>query len=150
MPRTEAVPDTIGPGAKWFTTTHWTVILSAKEGDSPQAIDAMEKLCRTYWGAVYAFIRREGHDAEDARDLTQEFFAQFLAKDHLKHLRHQQGRFRSFMLTFVKHFLSAERARARAQKRAAEWSCSRWIVVPKKNGGWSKRGRILARNRCLI
>src|SRR5262249_36661676 len=119
MPRTETVPETIGPGAKWFATTHWTVILSAKEGDSPQAIDAMEKLCRTYWGAVYAFIRREGHNAEDARDLTQEFFAQFLAKEHLKHLRHQQGKFRSFLLTFVKHFLSAQRAKARAQKRGA-------------------------------
>jgi RNA polymerase sigma-70 factor (ECF subfamily) len=79
----------------------------------------MEKLCRTYWAPVYAFIRREGHDREDARDLTQEFFAQLLAKDYLRHLRHQRGKFRSFLLTFVKHFLSAQRAKARAQKRGA-------------------------------
>jgi RNA polymerase sigma-70 factor (ECF subfamily) len=105
------------PRAQWFATTHWSVVLAAKDGDSPLAAEAMERLCRTYWAPVYAFIRREGQDATAAQDLTQEFFANFLAKDYLGHLRHQRGRFRSFLLTFVKHFLSGERAKARAQKR---------------------------------
>src|SRR5437867_10449751 len=107
------------PEAKWFTTTHWSVVLAAKEGGSARADEAMESLCCTYWPPLYAFIRREGHEPEEARDLTQEFFAQLLAKDYLGLLRHQRGKFRSFLLTFVKHFLCAERAKARAQKRGA-------------------------------
>jgi RNA polymerase sigma-70 factor (ECF subfamily) len=117
MPETRAEPEVVGAYAGSFATTHWTVVLAAKDRSSPDAFEAMEKLCRTYWGPVYGFIRRDGHDVEAARDLTQEFFAQLLAKDHLKHLRHQRGKFRSFLLTFVKHFLSSERAKARAQKR---------------------------------
>jgi RNA polymerase sigma factor (sigma-70 family) len=117
MPETRAEAESIGAYPGSFATTHWTVVLTAKDKASPQAAEAMEKLCRTYWGPVYAFIRREGHDAEESRDLTQGFFAQLLAKDHLKHLRDQRGKFRSFLLTFVKHFLNGERAKARAQKR---------------------------------
>src|SRR4029077_13665810 len=64
-----------------------------------------------------AYIRREGHSTTDAQDLTQEFFARLLAKDYLQHLRHQEGKFRSFLLTFVKRFLSDERDKAGAQKR---------------------------------
>ena len=100
-----------------FATTHWSVVLAAKSGGSPPADDAMEKLCRAYWPPLYAYIRREGHSATDAQDLTQEFFARLLAKDYLQHLRHQEGKFRSFLLTFVKHFLSDERDKAGAQKR---------------------------------
>ena len=117
MPETPTKAEPIGVRADYFATTHWTVILAARDGLSPHATEAMEKLCRAYWGPLYSFIRREGHDAEEARDLTQEFFAQLLAKDYLRHLRHQEGKFRSFLLTFVKHFLSGERAKARAQKR---------------------------------
>jgi RNA polymerase sigma-70 factor (ECF subfamily) len=100
-----------------FATTHWSVVLAAKSGDSPRADEAMEKLCRAYWPPLYAYIRREGHSATDAQDLTQEFFVRLLAKDYLQHLRHQEGKFRSFLLTFVKHFLSDERDKAGAQKR---------------------------------
>jgi len=108
------------PGAEhagWFQTTHWSVVLAARDNASPRAEDAMEKLCRTYWRPLYAYIRREGHDATDAQDLTQEFFARLLAKDYLQHLRHQEGKFRSFLLTFVKHFLADERDKAGARKR---------------------------------
>ena len=70
-----------------------------------------------YWHPVYAFIRRHGHGTEDCRDLTQEFFHRLLAKDYLQHLRHREGKFRSFLLTFVKRFLSDERDKAGAQKR---------------------------------
>jgi RNA polymerase sigma-70 factor (ECF subfamily) len=103
--------------AGWFATTHWSVVLRARDGESDQAREALGRLCRTYWPPLYAFIRREGHGVEDAQDLTQEFFARLVEKDWLNHLQHQRGRFRSFLLTFLKHFLSDERDRARAQKR---------------------------------
>lgn len=103
--------------AAWFVTTHWSVVLDAKGGDSERASEALERLCQIYWRPIYAFIRRNGHSPADAQDLTQEFFSRLLAKQYLRHLRDQRGKFRSFLLTFVKHFLSDERDRASAQKR---------------------------------
>ena len=104
-------------GGAWFVTTHWSVVLEAKGDDSARASEALEKLCKIYWRPVYAFIRRNGCNAADAQDLTQEFFLRLLSKEYLQHLRDQRGKFRSFLLTFVKHFLSDERDRASAQKR---------------------------------
>jgi RNA polymerase sigma factor (sigma-70 family) len=101
----------------WFATTHWSVVLAAKEGDAPSAATALEKLCRAYWPPLYAYIRREGHDATAAQDLTQEFFARLLERDYLARLDQQRGKFRSFLLAFVKHFLSEQREKAGAQKR---------------------------------
>jgi RNA polymerase sigma factor (sigma-70 family) len=101
----------------WFVTTHWSVVLEAKGSDPARASAALENLCQTYWRPLYTFIRRNGYSPADAQDLTQEFFAKLLSKDHLSHLRDQRGKFRSFLLTFVKHFLSDERDKARAQKR---------------------------------
>lgn len=112
-----AAPNTTSGGARWFATTHWSVVLTAKAGDSPEATAAMEKLCRTYWPPVFAFIRREGQDVATAQDLTQEFFARLLEKNHLSHLVHQRGKFRSFLLTLLKHFLSEQRRKMQAQKR---------------------------------
>jgi RNA polymerase sigma-70 factor (ECF subfamily) len=93
------------------------MVLAAREDGSPRAAEAMEKLCRTYWRPVYAYVRRQDHKPQEAEDLTQEFFARLLAKDYLQHLRHREGKFRSFLLTFVKHFLSDERDKAGARKR---------------------------------
>lgn len=107
--------DSAGPA--WFVTTHWSVVLDAKGSDPALAGAALEKLCQTYWRPLYTFIRRNGYSPADAQDLTQEFFAKLLSKDHLRHLRDQRGKFRSFLLTFVKHFLCDERDKARAQKR---------------------------------
>ena len=104
-------------GASHFTETHWSMVLAAKEKESLQRTEALEKLCRAYWRPLYAYIRGQGHNAHEAEDLTQEFFAKLLAKDYLQHLRHREGKFRSFLLTFVKHFLSDERDKAGAQKR---------------------------------
>jgi RNA polymerase sigma-70 factor (ECF subfamily) len=101
----------------WFVTTHWSVVLEAKGNDSARASEALERLCQIYWRPVYAFIRRNGYNVADAEDLTQEFFSRLLSKNYLRHLRDQRGKFRSFLLTFVKHFLSDERERASAQKR---------------------------------
>src|SRR5262245_2167208 len=100
-----------------FITTHWSVVLAARDGDSLGAAAALESLCQTYWRPLYAFIRREGYDATEAQDLTQEFFLRLISRNFLQHLRHQQGRFRSFLLTFVKHFLLDYREKAGAQKR---------------------------------
>jgi RNA polymerase sigma factor (sigma-70 family) len=110
-------PESQSAGGAWFVTTHWSIVLEAKGNDSTRAGDALEKLCRIYWRPLYAFIRRNGYNATDAQDLTQEFFARLLSKDYLRHLRDQRGKFRSFLLTFVKHFLSDERDKASAQKR---------------------------------
>jgi RNA polymerase sigma-70 factor (ECF subfamily) len=104
-------------GAQWFATTHWSVVLAAKQSDSAQAAAALEKLCRAYWRPLYAYIRRDGHDATEAQDLTQEFFARLLARDYLQHLRHQEGKFRSFLLAYLKNFLSEQRRKVGAQKR---------------------------------
>jgi RNA polymerase sigma factor (sigma-70 family) len=111
------LPSAEGAGQEWFVTTHWSVVLDAKGDDPARANEALEKLCRIYWRPVYAFIRRNGFTGIDAQDLTQEFFLRLCSKEYLRHLRDQRGKFRSFLLTFVKHFLSDERDRASAQKR---------------------------------
>src|SRR5215469_16323961 len=100
-----------------FATTHWTLVLAARERNSPQAHDALAALCRSYWFPLYAFIRRQGHSADEAQDLTQEFFARLLEKDFLGDVDRDKGRFRSFLLAACNHFLANERDRARAQKR---------------------------------
>jgi len=105
------------PKAQWFASTHWSVVLAAKEGDTDTAREAMERLCRAYWPPLYAFIRREGYGEAEAQDLTQEFFLRLIDRDFLQRLRHQQGKFRSFLLTFLKNFLMEQRGRASAQKR---------------------------------
>src|SRR5690242_5267696 len=95
--------------ARWFTTTHWSVVLTAKAGDSPQSSEALEKLCRAYWPPLYAFILRDGYSRADAQDLTQKFFEHLFAHGFLAHLKNQDGKFRSFLLTFLKNFLRDER-----------------------------------------
>jgi RNA polymerase sigma factor (sigma-70 family) len=102
---------------RWFTTTHWSVVLAAKEGESAAAGEALEKLCRTYWPPIYAFVRRQGHNEPEAQDLTQEFFLRLVEENLLRHLRHQRGKFRSFLVTLLKHFLLDQRAKGATQKR---------------------------------
>src|SRR5258706_15761561 len=81
-------------GAGYFATTHWSVVLAAGDSASPQAGEALEKLCRTYWYPLYAYARREGPSPEDAQRLTQGFFARFLKKDYLAQVKREKGRFR--------------------------------------------------------
>ncbi len=104
-------------GAQGFATTHWSVVVAARNGDSPGAAEAMNELCRAYWPPLYAYIRRQGHDIAEAQDLTQEFFARLLERDYLARFDQERGKFRSFLLAFVKHFLSEQREKAGAQKR---------------------------------
>src|SRR5439155_21117814 len=88
-----------------FATTHWRVVLEA-QGASPAAQDALEKLCRTYWRPVYAFLRRQGVGPEEAEDITQGFFAQLLERRKFSALRKEKGRLRSFLLGSLKYFLA--------------------------------------------
>jgi RNA polymerase sigma-70 factor (ECF subfamily) len=101
-----------------FTTTHWSVVLQA-QGESAAAQDALGKLCRTYWRPIYGFVRRQGVGAEEAKDLTQGFFAMLLERRDLNSVRQEKGRLRSYLLTSLKHFLTNERNRAIAIKRGA-------------------------------
>jgi len=117
MPTTESDPASEIPARSWFVTTRWSVVLSAKDRTSPDSAQALEKLCRTYWYPLYAFARGAGHAPADAQDLTQEFFARFLAKDYLKVVAPEKGRFRTFLRLAFKRFLIHEWARLRAQKR---------------------------------
>jgi len=102
-----------------FTTTHWSVVLTAGQSNSCQAAEALEKLCRIYWYPLYAYVRRRGYNPEDAQDLTQEFFARFLAKNYLAGVDRQRGRFRSYLLGALNHFLSDAWDHAHRLKRAA-------------------------------
>ncbi len=103
--------------AREFTTTHWSVVLAAGDSAAPGARQALEKLCGSYWFPLYAFVRRQGHSADDAQDSTQQFFAWLIEHKQLRVADAERGRFRSFLLTMLKHFLSDERKKARAQKR---------------------------------
>jgi RNA polymerase sigma factor (sigma-70 family) len=100
-----------------FQTTHWSLVLAAREGHPSQARAALDELCRTYWYPLYAYVRRRGNPPAEAEDLTQAFFARLLEKELLRDLTPGMGRFRSFLLTTLKHFLANEWDRARAQKR---------------------------------
>ncbi len=104
-------------GAAVFDTTHWSVVLAAGQADSPQSLEALEELCRIYWYPLYAFVRRKGYSPDDAQDLTQAFFERLLAKQYLREVRAERGRFRTFLLACLTHFLANERDRAQALKR---------------------------------
>jgi RNA polymerase sigma factor (sigma-70 family) len=101
----------------WFVTTHWSVVLSAREKHSPQSAAALETLCRTYWYPLYAYLRRQGRSPHDAQDLTQGFFVRLLQKDYLEAVAREKGKFRTFLLVALKRFSANEWDREHAQKR---------------------------------
>jgi RNA polymerase sigma factor (sigma-70 family) len=100
-----------------FPTTHWSVVLSVGDAQSSASQDALEKLCRAYWYPLYAFVRRRSYGVEEAKDLTQGFFERLLEKSVLEIAARDRGRFRSFLLTLLKHFLADEHFRQAALKR---------------------------------
>jgi RNA polymerase sigma factor (sigma-70 family) len=104
-----------------FVTTHWSVVRRAGRNDTPQARAALEQLCRAYWHPLFHYVRRCGHGFEDARDLTQGFFERLLERDVLGKADAGRGRFRSFLLAALKHYLGDEWDKARAQKRSGRW-----------------------------
>jgi RNA polymerase sigma-70 factor (ECF subfamily) len=109
-----------------FDNTRWTIVLAAGEGDSSQADKALDVLCHTYWYPLYAFVRRRGYDAHDAQDLTQEFFARLLSKGYLRSVDRNKGKFRSFLLASLEHFLANDWRRSHAQKRGGLNSFIAW------------------------
>ena len=100
-----------------FATTSWSQVLAARAGSSTESRRALEALCATYWYPLYAYVRRQGHDSDESRDLTQAFFAHLFEKDTLLRAAPVAGRFRSFLLGSLKKFLSHERDKAQALKR---------------------------------
>jgi RNA polymerase sigma-70 factor (ECF subfamily) len=112
-----AKDEPISGSAGGFATTRWSMVLAAGKGASPNAVAALATLCQMYWYPLYAFVRRLGHQPADAQDLTQEFFARLLEKQYLRVADPERGRFRSFLLSAFKHFLSKERDRTKARKR---------------------------------
>jgi DNA-directed RNA polymerase specialized sigma24 family protein len=100
-----------------FQTTHWSVVLLARDAEASQALSALEQLCLAYWKPLYALARCSGLAAPDAEDAVQGFFAQLIARQGLRHVHQAKGRFRSFMLASLRNFMADERDRARAAKR---------------------------------
>jgi len=94
-----------------------SLIRIAVQGSNDESRQALATLCRLYWYPLYAFVRREGYRPDEAQDLTQAFFTRLLEKKYLRDYERDRGRFRSFLLASLKHFLSNERDRANAQKR---------------------------------
>lgn len=100
-----------------FVTTRWSQVIAAGQQDTAQVQPALENLCRTYWGPLYAYVRRRGYSIEDAQDLTQAFFERLLERRWLGAADREKGRFRTFLLTAMERFLSHEQDKARALKR---------------------------------
>lgn len=104
-----------------FVTTQWTAVLTAGRGDAACARPALEQLCRNYWPPLYAYVRRLGYSASDAQDLTQGFFVRLLERKTVAKADRERGRFRSFLLATMKHYLAHEREKAHALKRRGQW-----------------------------
>ncbi len=117
MPRPKEQPDAVVGGAREFCTTHWSLVLLARQDDTVQAGPALAELCRIYWYPLYAYVRRLGRSAEDAQDLTQEFFSRLIEKRWLDRADRDRGKFRTFLLTVFKRFMAGEWDRERAVKR---------------------------------
>ena len=113
------------PGARRpvFVTTHWSVVLTAGRSDTSRAHAALATLCRNYWFPIYAFVRRRGFSPHDAQDLTQEFFARLLERNWVATADPLRGRFRSFLLGTLNHFLANEWRKEHAQKRKGSVQC---------------------------
>jgi DNA-directed RNA polymerase specialized sigma24 family protein len=109
-----SVPENQSPA---FVTTRWSLVLAAGDDGSSHGREALEQLCHAYWFPLYAYIRRRGHDGHTAQDLAQAFFARLLERNDLAGLTRAGGKFRSFLLTALNHFLANEHERASALKR---------------------------------
>jgi RNA polymerase sigma factor (sigma-70 family) len=100
-----------------FATTRWSLVVVAADRSSADSERALAELCRIYWFPLYSYVRRRGHSREDAEDLTQSFFAHFLARNDLARLEAERGRFRAYLLAALKHFLANEWDRRHRLKR---------------------------------
>ena len=131
------------PGPRQFVTTHWSLVAAAKPGEASQtrAREALEELCRAYWYPLYAFVRSRGYSAVDAQDLTQAFFARIIETGGFAWADRERGRFRSYLLGAMKHFLANEWHRAQTQKRGGQVQFVEWdaLDLEDRYAGASKR-----------
>jgi RNA polymerase sigma-70 factor (ECF subfamily) len=109
-----------------FTTTHWSVVLEAGHTDTPAGTEALERLCRCYWYPLYVFVRRKGHSPSDAQDLTQQFFARFLERKYVGLADQSRGKFRTFLIKSLEHFLINEWEKGNAAKRGGVQPIVSW------------------------
>ena len=123
--------DTPIPGPREFVTTHWSLVEAAQPGEASRtrAREALEELCRAYWYPLYAFVRSRGYSAVDAQDLTQTFFAQIIETGGFASADRTRGRFRSYLLGAMKHFLANEWHRAKTQKRGGQVQFIEWDAL---------------------
>ena len=118
-------------GRRQFVTTHWSLVDAAKgdEASQTRAREALEELCRTYWYPLYAFVRSRGYSAIDAQDLTQAFFARIIETCGFASADRKRGRFRSYLLGAMKHFLANEWHRGQTQKRGGQVQFIEWDAL---------------------
>jgi RNA polymerase sigma-70 factor (ECF subfamily) len=116
------------PGPRQFATTQWSLVdaLKPDEASQTRARKALEELCRAYWYPLYVFVRSRGYSAVDAQDLTQAFFARIIETDVFASADRKRGRFRSYLLGAMKHFLVNEWHRAQTQKRGGQVKFIEW------------------------
>lgn len=115
-----SIPDNLDSGcgrSPQFQQTHWSLVRRAAGFNSPESREALENLCRAYWFPIYAFIRRQGNSPHDAQDLTQGFFMRLLGDNSIARADAQLGKFRTFLLGTLKHFLADAHRKANAWKR---------------------------------
>jgi RNA polymerase sigma-70 factor (ECF subfamily) len=133
-PNAPTFPSDASPGGL-FATTRWSVIrAAAARSDSPQAREALSRLCQSYWYPLYAFARRRGYSAHDAQDLTQEFFCRLLEREPLESADPSHGRFRSFLLASMNHFLVDQWRKQSASKRGGNQTVLsiNWIAADER------------------
>ena len=104
-------------GRHRFATTRWSLVCRQVAYRAPRGLKALAELCEAYWYPAYAYVRRSGYSAPDAADITQAFFARMLEKHFLKDANPERGRFRSFLLASLKHFILNHRDWHNARKR---------------------------------
>jgi RNA polymerase sigma-70 factor (ECF subfamily) len=119
------------PGRRQFATTHWSLVGAAMDDEASQsrAREALDELCRAYWYPLYAFVRSDGYSAVDAQDLTQAFFAQIIETSGFSSADRKRGRFRSYLLGAMKHFLANEWHRSQAKKRGGQFEFVEWDML---------------------
>ena len=119
------------PGPREFATTQWSLVVAARpdEVSETRARRALEELCRAYWYPLYAFVRYRGYSSDDAQDLTQAFFARIIETHGFASADPERGRFRSYLLGAMKHFLANEWHRAQTQKRGGQVQFIEWDAL---------------------
>jgi RNA polymerase sigma-70 factor (ECF subfamily) len=133
----------IGGAKRSFQSTLWTVVLAAKDPSSPDRREALQQLIETYWKPVYLFIRRRGNDREASKDLAQGFFTALLERQFLQYVQRDRGKFRTFLLTALEHFMADEHDRA--QHRMQRWRPPSASARPTSGIGSTVRGRATGR-----